>query len=162
MYKLFLIKKNKQSKYFFNLLADVIVKTMKINTTDLIPQKPPFVMVDYLVNFSEDEYKTEFTIQSDNILLFDNEFSAGGLIENIAQSAAAGSGYHFTSQNQAVPLGYIGAVKNTIIHSLPQIGDTIQTEIKSKNKIGNASIVEGKIFLRNQLISSCELTIFTS
>ncbi len=135
---------------------------MKINTADLIPQKPPFVMVDYLVDFSEGEYKTEFTIQPNHILLNENELSAGGLIENIAQSAAAGSGYQFISQNQAVPLGYIGAVKNIIIHSLPQIGDTIQTEIKTKNKIGNASIVEGKIFLKNQLISSCELTIFTS
>ncbi len=134
----------------------------KINAAELIPQKTPFVMVDNLIEITENCFITEFTINPDNVLINENEFSEAGLIENMAQSAAAGSGYEYLSKNQAVPVGYIGAVKNTEIYYLPKIGETIQTEIRTKNKIGNASIVEGKIFLDKQLIACCELTIFTS
>jgi len=58
-------------------------------------------------------------------------------------------------------MGYIGAVKNVEVLYLPKIGDTIETVLIQKNKIGNAAIVDGKIFLDNELIASCELTIFT-
>ena len=59
-----------------------------------------------------------------------------------------------------IPVGYIGAIKHVKITQLPKVNDTIHTFIETKNKIGNASIVEGKIFLQKNCIASCELTIF--
>lgn len=133
-----------------------------IDTTDLLPQKAPFKMVDFLHNADEKHIKTSFTVSSANVLLNeDNFFTEGGLIENMAQSAAAGTGYYFSLQKKEIPIGYIGAVKNVNIISLPQVNDEIVTELVTKNIIGNASIVVAKTFLRKEMIASCELTIFT-
>lgn len=132
-----------------------------IETKDLLPQKEPFKMIDFLLFVDEYQTKTNFTIRDENMLVSDSYFTEGGLIENMAQSAAAGSGYYFSLQKKEIPMGYIGAVKNVEVLYLPKIGDTIETVLIQKNKIGNAAIVDGKIFLDNELIASCELTIFT-
>ncbi len=119
-------------------------------------------MVDTLLQSDEDMIKTSFTIQVDNVLVSYGMFTEGGLIENMAQSAAAGTGYYYTSQNKKVPVGYIGAVKNISIKQVPPVGSYLETELKTLHQIGNANIVEGKIFLDKDLIASCELTIFVA
>jgi len=127
-----------------------------------LPQKFPFQMIDTLLQSDETIIKTSFTIKDDNVLVSNGTFTEGGLIENIAQSAAAGTGYYYLSQDKKVPIGYIGAVKNILIRQVPVIGSYLETELKTLYQIGNANIVEGKIFLDKQLIASCELTIFVA
>ena len=130
------------------------------DVTDLLPQKYPFRMVDMLLFADEGRIVTTFLISSKNVLVHEDQFTEGGMIENMAQSAAAGTGYFFARQNAAIPIGYIGAVKNVKIIKLARTGDEITTELLTLNKIGDASIVEGKIFLQKELIGYCELTIF--
>mgnify|MGYP000926596639 CR=1 FL=1 len=130
------------------------------DVTDLLPQKKPFKMVDTLIFADAKRIQTSFTIQPDNVLVDDGVFTEGGMIENMAQSAAAGTGYFFTSQNKEVPIGYIGALKNVQVWHRAQIGDTIETELETLHTIGNATIVSGKIFFQKELFASCELTIF--
>jgi hypothetical protein len=49
-------------------------------------------MVDELL-FSDDNItKTSFTVTADNVFVINGEFSEAGLMENMAQTAAAGSG----------------------------------------------------------------------
>ncbi len=117
-------------------------------------------MVDTLLQSDEQLIKTSLDIRADNVLVSKGLFSEGGLIENMAQSAAAGTGYFFTSQGKSVPVGYIGAVKNIAIERLPLVGMQIETEIRTLYQVGNANIVSGKIFSGKELIASCELTIF--
>lgn len=130
------------------------------DTTDLLPQKKPFKMVDTLLHVDETHIRTSFLVREDNVLISDDHFCEGGLIENMAQSIAAGTGYFFSGLNQDIPIGYIGAVKKVVIKRLPVPGDELQTEIHISNRFGNASIAEGQIFLQKELIASCELTIF--
>lgn len=130
------------------------------DVTELLPQKYPFKMVDTLHVADGDNIRTTFTVLQENVLVNGNQFTEGGLIENMAQSAAAGTGFFFSLQKKEIPIGYIGAVKNVKIFCLPAVGDEIQTELLTVHKIGDATIVEGKIFSRKDLIASCELTIF--
>ena len=131
-----------------------------IDVSDLLPQKYPFKMVDFLQFADENNIETSFAILPENVLQTDSFFTEGGMLENIAQSAAAGTGYFLSQQKKDIPVGYIGAIKHVKISQLPKVNDTIHTFIETKNKIGNASIVEGKIFLQKNCIASCELTIF--
>ena len=55
-----------------------------------IPQKPPMVMVDKLIFAEEKKVVTSFLIRRDNIFCSDGVFTEAGLIENMAQTAAAG------------------------------------------------------------------------
>lgn len=130
------------------------------DVTDLLPQKYPFKMVDKLLLSDEQNIITSFIILKENVLVDEHFFTEGGMIENMAQSAAAGTGYFFSKQAKEIPIGYIGAVKHVKIFRRPGPGDEIRTELLTINKIGNASIVACKIFLGKELLGSCELTIF--
>jgi predicted hotdog family 3-hydroxylacyl-ACP dehydratase len=122
-----------------------------IDILSIIPQKPPFVMVDDLV-FSDDNItRTKFIIPADNVFVINGEFSEAGLMENMAQTAAAGSGNMARIENRPVATGYIGQVKNLEVFELPKAGDELLTD---------ASIVSGKVWSGEQLLAQCEMKIF--
>ena len=62
-------------------------KIEEIKLNELLPQRPPFVMIDRLVSCDEVYAVTELTIREDNIFLEDERLTSSGLIENIAQSS---------------------------------------------------------------------------
>lgn len=126
----------------------------------IIPQKPPFVMVDELL-FSDDNItRTSFTVTADNVFVIDGEFSEAGLIENMAQTAAAGAGNMARIENRAVANGYIGQVKNFEVYSLPKVGDKLITEVKIEVQVFDAGIVSGKISCNEVEVAQCEMKIF--
>jgi len=134
-------------------------------TTDIlaiIPQRAPFVMIDALETCTSENASTTFTVQADNILVADGVLQEAALIENIAQTAAAHMGYTCQQENKPVPVGFIGAVQNLVIHSLPLVNDVLQTEIVVKNQVFNATIIAGSIVLNGKLIANCEMKIFIS
>ena len=59
----------------------------------LLPQGPPFIMVDRLLSTDASATRTVFLVTPDNPLTLDGKFSVAGLIENMAQTAAAGAGF---------------------------------------------------------------------
>ena len=132
------------------------------NIQSLIPQKPPFVMVDKLIAFSETGTTTGFTIKADNIFVKDGIFKEPGLVENIAQTAAARAGYVSKTQNKPVMVGYIGAVSGLQVLALPKTGDELITEITIENQIFDVTLISGKITCNDQLIAQCKMKIFIS
>jgi LPXTG-motif cell wall-anchored protein len=98
-----------------------------VDILELIPQRMPIVMVDEFLGIEENMSRTCLTVSDGNIFVDNGEFSECGLIEHIAQSAAARVGYIFKSQNQTIPIGYIGAVNDFSLVENPKVGDTITT-----------------------------------
>lgn len=132
------------------------------NIEILIPQRPPFVMIDKLLEVTQTATTTGFTIQADNLFVQDGIFKEPGLVENIAQTAAARAGYVSKTENKPVPVGYIGAVNNLQIFSLPKTGDELITEITIENQIFDVTLISGKITCNQQLIAQCNMKIFIS
>ncbi|KIC95145.1 hypothetical protein [Flavihumibacter solisilvae] len=130
------------------------------NITSLIPQRDPFVMIDNLLHDDEVRTNTNFTIRAENIFMSGNHLSAAALVENIAQTAAAGAGYKAISQDSPVLVGFIGAIKNLEIGELPEVGDVLETETKLVNTVFNVSIVEGVVTCNGRKLASCEMKIF--
>lgn len=131
-----------------------------INIQELIPQHPPFVMVGALVYSDDTSARTRFTIAADNILLEDGYLSEAGLTENIAQTAAARSGYEARKTGQPSPVGYIGAIKNLEIFSKPKAGEEILTEIIIENHVFDITLISGKVYHNDQLLAQCQMKIF--
>lgn len=125
-----------------------------------IPQRAPFVMVDRLLEVNETITRSEFVVREDNIFTEDGFLKEPGLVENIAQTAAARAGYISQSENKPVALGYIGAIKNLQIYSLPKTGDKLVTEIKVENQIFDVTLISGTISCNEKKIASCEMKIF--
>jgi 3-hydroxyacyl-[acyl-carrier-protein] dehydratase len=125
-----------------------------------IPQKPPMVMVDRIVEISGKTTVTTFIIKENNVFVEDGLFREPGLIENIAQSAAAGIAGHQGNEDEEPRLGFIGAVRDLKITRLPSTGDEIMTTVTVTHEILNATVVKGQTRLHDELIAECELRIF--
>ncbi|MBL7858705.1 MAG: 3-hydroxyacyl-ACP dehydratase [Cyclobacteriaceae bacterium] len=128
--------------------------------THYIPQRPPMVMIDQLLEASDHHSVTRFTIASDNIFLRDGYFAEPGLVENIAQTAAAQVGYRCALKNIPVPIGFIASVKALKIVSLPLQNSSITTSVNVTNQILDITVVQGKVEQNGQVLCSCEMKIF--
>ena len=130
------------------------------NIIDYIPQRPPMVMVGEIVEVQEEEILTQFFISEDNLLVENGFLSESGIIENIAQTAAAFSGVKAKMNNENVKVGFIGSVRNLQIDSLPKVDSTIQTSVKLVGKVMNVDMIEGKITQDGNIVAQCEMRIF--
>ena len=129
------------------------------NVLNYIPQRHPIVMIDTLVHVAGAVTDTSLTVLSDTLFVKDHVFQEPGLIENIAQTAAAGVGYTCAINNTVVPVGFIGAIKNLRIEYLPKVGDTINTRVEVLEEIFDMTLIKGESFVGTTLAASCEMKI---
>jgi predicted hotdog family 3-hydroxylacyl-ACP dehydratase len=129
---------------------------------EYIPQKPPMVMVGKLISVEGKKTLTSFKICENNMFCEEGKFSEAGIIENIAQTAAAGAGYRSLLKNEPPLPGFIGGIKNLVIYSLPAVGDMLITEVNVEHEIMDATIIIGRISVNDQCIAECEMKIFLS
>jgi predicted hotdog family 3-hydroxylacyl-ACP dehydratase len=125
-----------------------------------IPQKPPMVMVDRLVDVVDKTTVTSFLIREDNVFCENGEFREPGLIENMAQTAAAGVGSKPGATGGDPPLGFIGGIRDLKIYAFPKVGQEITTTVTVEHEVFDATIVKGVVHLDGALIAECELKIF--
>ena len=134
-----------------------------IDILELLPQQPPFVMIDKLVYCDMENTITKFLIRNDNIFCDMGEFSESGLVENIAQTCAARMGYiNRYVNNESVMLGFIGAIKNMEIFRLPKVNEQLITKISVIEEIFQMTLVKATTTSNEELISSCEMKISVS
>lgn len=117
-------------------------------------------MVDEFLGIDDGVSKSCLTVRGDNIFVDDNLLSECGLIEHIAQSAAARVGYIFRSRGQEVPIGYIGAVNNFEIGEHPAVGDSIVTAIEVVQEVFNITLIKAQCRVGDREIASCRMKIF--
>ena len=130
------------------------------NIIDLIPQRAPIVMVDEFIGINGNVSKTRFTIYEENIFVDDNKISECGIIEHIAQSAAARVGYIFKSNNQPIPIGYIGSVNNFELNRHPRVGESISTTIEVIQEVFNITLIQAHCYVDEEEVASCKMKIF--
>ena len=130
------------------------------NILSLIPQKHPFVMVSKLLYVDETYTRSSFYIENDNLFVKDRLFTEGGLLENMAQTAALRTGYKAAAANKPVVRGFIGAVKNFEIFDLPKVNDELVTEMVLENQVFNVIVFQGKVWHNNRLMAQCEMKVF--
>ena len=119
-------------------------------------------MIDTLLTVDKKGATALFKISEKNLFLSDGFLAEAALIENIAQTAAARIGYISLNENKPAPIGYLAAVQNFEVFSLPKLNDEITTEISIENVIFNVLIISGKIMCNNENIAACNMKIFTS
>ena len=136
--------------------------SLEENILPLIPQRSPFVMIGKLLHSDEKLTRTSFVVIEENIFVENGEFREPGLIENIAQTAAAGAGYISRLENKPVSVGYISAIKNLEIFALPKINDELITEIIIEDQVFDFTIIAGRIWCNKTLMAQCEMRIFIS
>lgn len=133
-----------------------------IPISELIPQRPPFVMVDKLVSFEGKVAQSTFLITKDNVLLDSNgKLSAGGILENMAQTCAARIGYiNKVLEAQTVKIGVVASLKNITIHSYPSIDEELTTTVEETlGGFMNMTILNAKVTCNNTVIAEGEVKV---
>lgn len=116
-------------------------------------------MIDTLEYCEGNVTTTSFEVRADNIFVRNGELQEPGIIENIAQTAAAKAGYEIKKHGAEPIPGFIGAVKNLVIHTLPKVGETLTTTVTIKMEIMGVTLVEGNSSCNTTNIASCEMKI---
>jgi len=131
-----------------------------IEIENLIPQKPPMVMVDGLSEHNENITVSRLILSENNLFCKDGVFHEPGLVENMAQTAALRSGYEAFLKNEKPKVGFIGSLKNIVIHELPKDSDELQTKLTVLNELLQALIIRCEVYVDKKLMAEGEMTIF--
>jgi 3-hydroxyacyl-[acyl-carrier-protein] dehydratase len=123
----------------------------------LIPHRDPMVMIDELVYADRCQSVSRFTIKENNVFMSRGRFGEPGLIENIAQTAAAGSGFNRQREGKPNPVGYLGGLRNLRIDALPMANSELTTTVLVDNEIMGMTVVTGKIVCDGRIIVECEM-----
>jgi predicted hotdog family 3-hydroxylacyl-ACP dehydratase len=109
---------------------------------NLLPQKFPFVMVDKMYSYTENDLVSGLRVQNGNIFFSNGNLLESGLIEHMAQTVALHTGYQFFLKNETAPIGYIGSIKDVEILNLPKLNDEIITTISILQEFGGITLVD--------------------
>lgn len=126
----------------------------------LIPQRPPIVMVDTFYEADATSATTGLTILTNNIFCLDGHLQEPGLIEHVAQSAAAFAGYAPYTQGEAPKLGFIGEVKKFKINRLPQVGEHLRTSLKVLGEAAGVTLIAAETRVEDECVATCQMKIF--
>lgn len=131
-----------------------------IDVQELLPQRPPFVMIDKLLNFDEVNTTTCFLVRADNIFVEGEVLNPCALVENIAQTCAARMGYinHYIYREN-VKLGFIGSVRDLIILRDVKVGEVLTTAIEVMEEIMGLTLVRATVTVAGETIVTAEMKI---
>lgn len=129
---------------------------------ELIPQRLPMVMIDRLLSVEKEKATGELTVNEENLFVHNGYFQEAGLVEFMAQTAAAQTGFRSLEDNAKVQEGYIGAVKNLVVHELPPVHAVLRSEIRIDNEIIGYTLISGKVMMGNTVLATCEMRILTA
>lgn len=127
-----------------------------------LPQRPPFVLVDRIVDFNYDTTATttSLKLKADTTFVQNNQFQPAGIVENIAQTCAARIGFYDWLFDRPVRIGMIGEVKNMRISTLPVVGDELITTIVARSEVGGITLATAVVKDQlSNLIAQCEIKI---
>jgi predicted hotdog family 3-hydroxylacyl-ACP dehydratase len=138
-------------------------KVMIPHIHSLLPQKPPFVMVDTLLYCDLKTIKTALTVLEDNIFVENGVLAEAGLLENIAQTCAARAGNMDNLAGQTgsrgVKIGFIGMIRNLEILRLPKVEETVVTQVDWVEEVFQISLVNTTVRIEEEIIATCEMKI---
>ena len=127
---------------------------------ELIPQREPMVMIDRYCGQVDGVSHAGLHIADGNIFCEDGVLQEYGLIEHIAQSAAARVGFECRVANRNIPVGFIGSVDKMSIYALPSVGKDILSEIRIEQEVGNISLISAQVVCEGEVVAEGRMKIF--
>ena len=132
-----------------------------IDVLTLLPQRPPFVMIDCLTHFDDVLTASRFQVKADNIFMGDDGvLNSCALAENIAQTCAARMGYiNQYILREKVKLGFIGDIKHLKIWREARVCDELRTEIEVMQEVLQMTLVKATVKVGEETIVTADMKI---
>ncbi len=127
---------------------------------ELIPQRPPMVMIGELVYVDEIKAISTLRVSSDNLFVESGQMTEEGMLENVAQTCAAMAGYANRSEGRPIQKGFIAGVKEVRVVRRAAVGSDIKTTVELAMEVLSMRIFKGKVEDVNGTCVDCEMRIF--
>lgn len=119
-----------------------------------LPQRPPIVLVDALLDYTEDRILVGYRVPKNGLFVADQHFAEPGIIEHMAQSVALHTGYTYFLKKEASPVGYIGSINNLVIERLVLEEETIVTQVDIVQEFAGVTLVNIISKIDQEIIAS--------
>lgn len=130
--------------------------------TDLVPHRPPILMVDRLDAYHGDHGQSTCVIHPDNPLLD----STGTLhplaaVEIMAQGVAASNGYEVRTGMHQNTNGMIVAIKSLEVLSEIRAGDTVEAYFQLEQRFQDFQVVKAQLKRNEKTVATARIQFWT-
>lgn len=128
--------------------------------TELIPQRPPFLFVDKILDLEEKKIKTSLTL-SGNEDFFKGHFPGNPIMPGVLlQEALFQSGAALMAgNNKGAGLGVVTRVQNAKFKNMVRPGETLEMEVELTESISNASYMKGTTRVNGKVVLVLEFAV---
>lgn len=127
------------------------------NILKLIPQRFPMVMIDSLLEYTANTVVVGMGIKADHLFVCNDELQECGLLEHMAQSVAAHTGYAYYIRQEQAPTGYIGSIQKAEIYRLPLVGEGLRTSVEIVQEFMGVTLVNINTYVAREHIASAQM-----
>ena len=117
-----------------------LLRLLDVSPLDILPQRPPFILIDRLTHYDETVTATQFLVRQDHLFV-------------------SRLGYYNLISGLPVKIGFIGAVSNLHILRVPVVGECLDTTIRVKEEVFGMTLVDAETRVGEEVIATAELKI---
>ena len=126
----------------------------------LIPHRYPFLLIDEAEGFEGEWFNCMFEIRAGGTFVQGEEFDECGLVEHIAQTAAARAGALRLMGMLDATLGYIASVDGVHFARRARVGELLRSRVREIQQLGNLSLVEVEVRVDGGFLASGRMKFF--
>lgn len=136
------------------LLMDIDLK-LPMTAEHLVPHRPPFLLVDSLLKFSDQMGVVESILAPDNLFLNeDGSLRELAMVEILAQSAAAVKGYSSLQVGEDIKKGFLVDIREFFFKKECYSGDVIHSRLEITKSFSGFNILKGVLDKKGEELAS--------
>lgn len=146
-----------------------MINLEKLDISNFLPHRPPFLMVDKVLSIGDDHVITSFKIKKGNVFIQNGIFSEVGLVECAAQTCSSIVGKSYFDDDDIEGkgnklIGFISTIKKVNVFSCPLLGTTVisKANLESRFDANDYTIctLQCNIYEGEKELLSCQLNLF--
>lgn len=118
------------------------------------------MMVGALLSCSDDGAETSYVVGEDSWYSVNGHIDEQGIMEHVAQSAAAWGGYPGYLRGEESKLGYVAEFSKFEILSMPLIGAELRTTLSVLGAAGGVTLMEAETLSGGKAVAQGRLKIY--
>lgn len=127
---------------------------------DLVPHRPPMLLIDQLVEGGDGGGTAEAVISSDHLFLDGDRLHDAALLEVMAQAFAAVKGLEDRRQGKTPAMGFLVGAKRMRWYLPAWVGDRLTVRIKKVGETEGFTLAEGKVERRGELLAEGTIMVY--